>query len=251
MKPLTSKKAWLVAPICFTLGFAALTLVWAVMSPEAAMDFFDQGGFAPFEWMTLAVFALMIPLVWLCPPVGGRPAKQAFWAAIWSILSIMAIVRETDLHKALFANLWPEVASGFKGTVFKMRFLTAWDMPIVPRLFVLFFFLLFFAAVLIPLARYIWPLIKGFFKLEPVAWSAATFGVSSVIVLIFDRFPAWYRHAMHDTEVLSDSTRAFCAIMEEGGEMMMALLALLALLQSYLIFNNSDNGAEGTPSPTK
>ncbi len=248
MKPLTSKKAWLVAPICFILGFAALAFVWAVMSPEAAMDFFDQGGFAPFEWMTLAVFGLIIPLVWLCPPIGGRPAKQAFWATMWSILSVMAIVRETDLHKMLFANLWPDVAAGFKGTVFKMRFLTAWDMPIVPRLFVLFFFILFFAAAFIPLARYIWPLIKGFFKLEPVAWSAATFGVASVIVLIFDRLPAWYRHAMHDTDVLGDSARAFCAVMEEGGEMMMALLALLALLQSYLIFNN---GAEGTPPPTK
>ncbi len=78
MQPLTSKKAWLVAPICFILGFAALAFVWAVMSPEAAMDFFDQGGFAPFEWMTLAVFALMIPLVWLCPPVGGGGLSRCF-----------------------------------------------------------------------------------------------------------------------------------------------------------------------------
>ncbi len=238
MNALTCKKAWLTAPICFIVGFGLLILAWAVMSPAAAMDFFDQGGFAPFEWMTLPVFALIIPLVWLCPPIAGSTKKQAFWAIIWSILSVMAIVRETDLHKALFANLWPEVAAGFKGTVFKMRFLTAWDMPIVPRLFVLFFFILFFAGALIPLAKYILPLIKGFFKLEPVAWSAAFFGISSVIVLIFDRFPAWYRHAMHDTAALGDSARAFCAILEEGGEMMMALLALLALLQSYLIFNN-------------
>ncbi len=65
------------------------------------------------------------------------------------------------------------------------------------------------------------------------------FGGTSVLVLVCDRLPAWYRHA-HDGTALSDAARAFCAVLEEGGEMMMALFALLALLQSYVVFNVLD-----------
>lgn len=236
MNPLIGRKAWLVAPVCFVISLAILVALWWALEPETVMVLFDQDGAAPVELMTLALFALIVPLVWLCPPVGGSARKQAFWCAEWSLLAVMAIVRETDLHKALFADLWPEIAAGFKGTVFKMRFLTTWDMPIVPRLFVLFFFILFFAAVMLPLVRYILPLAKGFFTLKPVAWSAAVFGATSVLVLVCDRFPAWYRHA-HDDTALPDAAKAFCTVLEEGGEMMMALFALLALLQSYIIFN--------------
>ena len=236
MNPLIGRKAWLVAPVCFVISLAILVTLWWALEPETVMVLFDQDGAAPVELMTLALFALIVPLVWLCPPVGGSARKQAFWCAEWSLLAVMAIVRETDLHKALFADLWPEIAAGFKGTVFKMRFLTTWDMPIVPRLFVLFFFILFFAAVMLPLVRYILPLAKGFFTLKPVAWSAAVFGATSVLVLVCDRFPAWYRHA-HDDTALPDAAKAFCTVLEEGGEMMMALFALLALLQSYIIFN--------------
>ena len=239
MNPLIGRKAWLVAPVCFVISLAILVALWWALEPETVMVLFDQDGAAPVELMTLALFALIVPLVWLCPPVGGSARKQAFWCAEWSLLAVMAIVRETDLHKALFADLWPEIAAGFKGTVFKMRFLTAWDMPIVPRLFVLFFFILFFAAVMLPLVRYILPLAKGFFTLKPVAWSAAVFGATSVLVLVCDRFPAWYRHA-HDDTALPDAAKAFCTVLEEGGEMMMALFALLALLQSYVVFNVLD-----------
>lgn len=236
MNPLISRKAWLVAPVCFAVCLALLVALWRTLEPATVMALFDQDGTAPVELMTLALFALIIPLVWLCPPVGGSVRKQVFWSAEWSLLAFMALVRETDLHKTLFAALWPDIAAGFKGTVFKMRFLTAGSMPIVPRLFVLFFFILFFATVMIPLARYLVPLVKGFFTLKPVAWSAAVFGATSVLVLVCDRFPAWYRHT-HDETALSDAAKAFCTVLEEGGEMMMALFALLALLQSYLVFD--------------
>ncbi|HCG20640.1 MAG TPA: hypothetical protein DER26_06560, partial [Verrucomicrobia bacterium] len=124
MNPLIGRKAWLVAPVCFVISLAILVALWWALEPETVMVLFDQDGAAPVELMTLALFALIVPLVWLCPPVGGSARKQAFWCAEWSLLAVMAIVRETDLHKALFADLWPEIAAGFKGTVFKMRFLT-------------------------------------------------------------------------------------------------------------------------------
>ena len=151
---------------------------------------------------------------------------------------IVAIIRETDIHKIAFASIWPDIASTFKGTVFKMRFLKADGIPLMPKLFVFLFFVAFFVTVLVPLVRYFLPLMKGFFKFEPVAWSAATFGVVSTFVLMIDRLPANLRDwgIVNLKKPGHEAGLALCKGLEEGAEMFMAALALLALLQSYLIF---------------
>ena len=61
----------------------------------------------------------------------------------------------------------------------------------------------------------------------------ATFGAASVVVMIVDRLPANLRHAGVE---LSETTLSLLTVLEEGGEMTMALMALLAALQSHLIF---------------
>lgn len=233
MDVLTSKRSWLVAPVAAILMYAVLLAVWAAIEPSALVPLFDNDGASPVELMTLPLFALTVPLAWLCPPCAGPARRQCAWSALWSLLGVMAIVRETDVHKALFAKIWPEVAANFHGTVFKMKFLKASGIPFMPKLFVAVFFVLFFVAVIVPLARYIVPLAKGFFRLEPVAWTMAVFGCVSTSVLVVDRLPANLRHAGVD---LSDSAIALLKVFEEGGEMAMALLALLAMLQSHLIF---------------
>ena len=233
MDVLTSKRSWLVAPVAAILMYAVLLAVWAAIEPSALVPLFDNDGASPVELMTLPLFALTVPLAWLCPPCAGPARRQCAWSALWSLLGVMAIVRETDVHKALFAKIWPEVAANFHGTVFKMKFLKASGIPFMPKLFVAVFFVLFFVAVIVPLARYIVPLVKGFFRLEPVAWTMAVFGCVSTSVRVVDRLPAHLRHAGVD---LSDSAIALLKVFEEGGEMAMALLALLAMLQSHLIF---------------
>lgn len=233
MNLLTSRRSWLLAPIIALLGFAALGAIWLSLSPADCELFFDNEGCSPFELMTLPLFALIIPMAWLTCPVGGSLRRQCGWSALYSILGFMALVREQDWHKNLFAQIWPDVAGSFKGTVFKMRFLTSGEMPILPKLFVLLFFIAFFVAVLLPLIRYFVPLVKGFFKKEPVAWTMACFGGCGVLMQIFDRLPSNLHHM--DIE-LSASTLALCKAMEEGSEMLLALLALLAILQAHLIF---------------
>src|SRR5574344_719086 len=229
MDLLISKRSWLTAPVLFCVCSAVLLAVWAALSPDALIPLFDQNGASPVELMTLPLFALIIPVAWLCPTVSGGTRRQCLWA----LLGVMAIVRETDLHKILFSNIWPEVASGFRGTVFKMRFLTSGTVPLMPKLFVLVFFVLFFAAVLIPLVRYFIPLVKGIFRLEPVAWTVGVFGGCGVMVQVFDRLPANLRHAGVS---VSESVLSLMKAFEEGGEMMMALFALMALVQSHLAF---------------
>jgi hypothetical protein len=233
MNLISSKKSWLTAPVVSLVFVVLLVAVWAALDPATIEALFDNHGASPVELMTLPLFALIVPLVWLCPPCGGGTGRQCRWAALWSLLAVMAIVRETDLHKMLFASIWPEVVENFTGTVFKMRFLKASYVPFMPKLFVFVFFVLFFVAVIVPLVRYIVPLVKGIFKLEPVAWTMACFGGASVVVMIVDRLPANMRHAGVE---LSESTLSLLTVFEEGGEMAMALLALLAVLQSHLIF---------------
>ena len=229
----TSGKSWLLAPAAALAFLAALVAAWAALEPATLVPLFDNDGASPVELMTLPLFALVVPLVWLCPPCGGTTRRQCAWASVWSLLAVMALVRETDVHKALFARIWPEVAANFHGTVYKMKFLKAAGVPLMPKLFVAVFFALFFAAVLIPLVRYIVPLVKGFFRLQPVAWTMAVFGGVSVMVLVVDRLPAMLRHA---GAALSESSLALLTAFEEGGEMLMALLALLAVLQAHLTF---------------
>ena len=247
MNLLTSKKSWLTAPVLALLGFATILFLWSVTAPQDFVLWFSAAddGLAPVEWMTLPLFGLIVPLVWLCPPQSGSVRRQCMWAALWSLLAIIALVRETDVHKILFANIWPDVAANFSGTVFKMRFLKAGDIPLMPKLFVLAFFVVFFAAAIIPLLKYFIPLAKGFFKFAPVAWSAATFGAVSAFVLMIDRLPANLRHwgVVNLKAPGHEAGLALCKGLEEGAEMLMATLALLALLQSYLLFvHGKDNG---------
>lgn len=233
MDLITSRRSWMLAPVATLAGLAAIAAVWAALEPAAVVRLFDMDGASPVELMTLPLFALAVPLVWLCPPSSGPARRQCLWSALWSVLAVMAIVRETDAHKVLFARIWPDVAANFTGTVYKMRFLKADGIPVAPKLFVAVFFALFFVSAAVPLVRYAIPLVKGFFRLEPVAWTMACFGAVSVMVLVVDRLPAKLRHAGVS---MSDGSLAMITAFEEGGEMLMALLALLAALQSHLVF---------------
>lgn len=234
---MTSKNSWITAPVLFVLMSIALFVTWLCMEPANLILFFDNKGTAPIEIMTLPLFALIIPLVWLCSPFAGSWKRKAFWNTMVTLLALMAIIRETDLHKMLFASIWPDVAANFTGTVFKMKFLKASSIPLVPKLFVLGFFAVFFAATVGTLGYFIVRLVKGIFRLHPVCWTWAVFGAASVMVVIVDRLPAKLRHSGFDTPALDKHTGSIAALFkafEEGGEMMMALFALMGILQAHL-----------------
>lgn len=237
MNLLTSRKSWLTAPVICVIFALLLIAVWAVMDPQTLMTNFDNDGHSPVELMTLPLFALIIPLVWLCPPVGGSARRQVFWSIDFSILGLAAVCREADLHKALCHYLWPDLTDvNFN---FKMRFFTNEAVPLSAKALVFVFYAVVALAVLTPLIRYIIPLFVGFFKLEPVAWTAAFFGGSAVVSQVMDGLEG--KLAKMGISC-TDSASAFFRAFEEGGEMLMALLALLALLQSHLVFNRKDSG---------
>ena len=253
----SSKRAYLAAPIVFALCVLALLVTWAVMEPAELRHMFDgasfdQDGHSAFELATIPFFAAIIPLVWWkCPFTGSRRRRILLCTAV-SCVAFMAVVKELDWHLWAMQRLFPSIVGPdgnvqglFKpngdplsGTPFKMRFLTNGAVSLTAKACVLFYFGAFFGVFAAVLAYYAVPLFKGFFRCHPAAWSVCFFGGSGVMVAVMDRLPAWYRHShgLGKDEVVNNAFGSFCTCFEEGGEMMIAIFALLAIVQAHAIY---------------
>ncbi len=263
----SSKRAYLAAPVVFMVCMLALFVTWLVMEPSALRRAFDQNGRSVFELATIPFYVAIIPLVWWkCPFTGSRRRRILLCAAV-SCVAFMAVVKQLDWHLEIMQSAFPDIVKKvyrvdeagdlsiefklhglFKpngdplsGTPFKMRFLTNGNVPITAKLCVLFYFGAFFGVFAALLAYYAIPLFKGFFRFHPVAWSICFLGGSGVLVQIMDRFPAWYRHLSEKKELgkgdfVNSPFGSFCTCFEEGSEMILAIFALLAILQAHAIY---------------
>lgn len=227
----------MLAPVVFLLAVALLAATWAVMDPQSLRAAFDADGHSFFETLTIPFYALIVPVVWLCCPFAGSAKRKALLCAGVSCVAVMAVVKELDLHLVAMNALYPDVVANFKGTPFKMRFLTGRGIPLGAKALAVAYFVLFFGVFAAMLAYFFRRLIKGFFLFHPVAWTMCFFGGSGVMVQVCDRLPAWYRHAKGlPKSGMADSFTAFCTAFEEGGEMLIAAFALLAILQAHAIY---------------
>ena len=253
----SSKRAYLAAPVVFAACVLALFVTWLVMDPAELRHMFDgasfdQDGHSAFELATIPFYAAIIPLVWWkCPFTGSRRRRMLLCSAV-SCIAFMAIAKELDWHLAAMQRLFPSIVGAdgnvhglvkpdgtpLTGTPFKMRFLTNGAAPMAAKACVLFYFGAFFGVFAALLAYYAVPLFKGFFRLHPAAWSVCFLGGSGVMVAVMDRLPAWYRHAhgLGKNAVVANSFGSFCTCFEEGGEMMIAIFALIAILQAHAIY---------------
>ncbi|MGN0919374.1 MAG: hypothetical protein ACI4OR_01240 [Alphaproteobacteria bacterium] len=75
-------------------------------------------------------------------------------------------------------------------------------------------------------------MVQGFFKFNPMYWTIATFGGWGLITQIADRFNSNY--AKMTGERLSEPALFFVTIIEEGGESLLPLLLIIALMQFHL-----------------
>ncbi len=253
------RKSYLFSPTVFLLGLLALVVVWALSNPAWISHFFDEDGYSPFELATIPFFAAIVPLVWWkCPFTGSRLRRNLLCAAI-TCVAVMAVVKEMDLHVAAMHWLYPDVVDAdgsviglvksngekLSGTPFKMRFLTSPGAPLSAKILVVFYFTSFFGVFAATLAYFARPLLAGVFSLHPVAWSVGCLGTAGVMVQLCDRMPAWIRHAAGLAKPKDDSVDAVGAlftVLEEGGEMLLAIFALIAILQAYALYNG--NGEE-------
>lgn len=236
--------AWAAAPAAFALFLAAYFAVWTAVPPEAVSRFFDQGGYSPFELATIPFYAALVPLIWWKRPFGGSRLRQNVLCAAVSIVAAMAIVKELDLHNAALHALYPAYVGddggllpglvrpdgrALTGTPFKMRVLTNPGVPAGMKAAILFYFAAFFGVFGVGFVYLLPSWLRGVFALRPSAWSIGCFGASGVMVQLADRLPAWLKHGA--AEALEPLARAFCTVFEEGGELMIAAFAILAIFQ--------------------
>ena len=251
----TGKYSWLTGPVLFFILLGALLLTWAVTDPTALIHAFDQDGYSPFELATLPFYVAIIPVVWWKCPFAGSQRRRTLLCLAVSVVAAMAVVKEMDLHNLVLSNLFPEFVGAdghlvpgrlFKpngaelhGTPFKMRVLTNGEVPLVMKALIVGYFGLFFGVFAAGFAYLLPTWVKGVFRLEPPSWSIGCFGASGVMVQISDRLPSWLDHVGGLGTASADGTEsaasALCTAVEEGGEMMIAVFALLAIIQAHRI----------------
>ena len=246
-------RAWFFPVVAFICAFSCLIVLWAVMEPAALVAMFDSDGRSPFELATLPFFAAIIPLVWWKCPFEGTPLRRCILSTMVTVVVIMAIVKQLDFHNYLLSIAYPDcvgedgtLISGkfirpngkpLGGTPFKMRVITNGAIPLGMKALIVGYFTLFFGFFFAGLA-YLFPaFIKGVFRLEPAAWSIGCFGAAGVIVQVADRLPAWFKRAGFNFFYSQDgdvsSSKALCTVLEEGGEMLIALFALAAIFFAH------------------
>lgn len=75
-------------------------------------------------------------------------------------------------------------------------------------------------------------MVRGFFKLDPMYWTIATFGGLGMLTQLADRLNSNW--AKYTGERLSEPALFFVKIIEEGGESLLPLVFIIALVQFHL-----------------
>lgn len=235
---LKSKHSWLAAPIVWAAGIATLLTLWLTASPEWLERNFDNGGTSPVESATIGLFLLVIPFMWLVPPIRDR-RHRAFWLTLFTVITLLAVVRELDLHKLLIPPSADPLAT--RGTPFKLRYLTNSHNPLSGRLIVLGGFAITIAVCGGTLLYFLRRLLRGLFKLHPVSWSVGFIGGTGLLIQFTDRMPATLRKDFGVN--LSASASALFTVLEEGQEILLPIFAILAILQAHFIYNHEPDDA--------
>ena len=223
------------APIIWICGVVILLISYVLIAdPEKTKLLFSQKGYSPIELITVGLFFFEILFFWLLPPVPLKPLRGKLLCLNFSVISLIAIAREMDMHKKMVDV--SHIAGATKGTPFKMRFLTNSVNPLPDRLLVLFVFIVVIALCIGTLLWYIRPLLKGLFRFHPVCWSVAFLGGTTILIKIVDRLGS--NLSKHFDIELAARTKALVSVLEEGQELLLPLFVIVAVIQSHFIYNN-------------
>lgn len=245
------KKTFLVSPIAWIALIAVLLIAWALVEPETLVRNMDCDGHSPFELLTLPFYAAIVPMVWWKCPFAGSKTRRTVLCAMVSVVAIMAVAKELDLHQVVLHVLYPNFVSeegsllpglckpsgaALTGTPFKMRVLTNGGVPVGMKLAILVYFAAFFGIFAAGFMYLLKNWIIGVFKLVPSAWAVGCFGASGVLVQVADRLPAWLDHqyGLAKSEGAVTAAQSLCTVLEEGGELLIAVFAIFAIVLGNL-----------------
>lgn len=241
------KKTFLIPPVVWIALVAALLIAWVFVEPATLVHNMDADGRSPFELLTLPFYAAIVPMVWWKCPFAGSKKRRITLCAMVSIVAIMAVCKELDLHQVVLRAMYPDFVgesggllpglfkpngSPLTGTPFKMRVLTNGGVPVGMKLAILFYFVAFFGTFAAGFIYLLKNWIVGVFKLIPSAWAVGCFGASGVLVQIADRLPAWLDHkfGLEKAADVVTYAQSLCTVLEEGGELLIAVFAIMAIV---------------------
>lgn len=245
------EKLWMISPAMFFAMLGILILTWGVMEPCRLVELFDKDGRSPVELATLPVFLSAIPLVWLLKPFDGGKTRVNVLSAMVTVVALMAVVKELDLHNDFLhwafpqfvdaqgdmaGNLLKPNGSALTGTPFKMRVLTNAGVPLMMKAAIVLYFISFFGVFGAGFLYLFKSWVKGVFSLDVSSWMWGAAGASGVIVQLADRITSWLgrpEELSRAGESVSSSASLITAL-EEGSELMLAIFAVATIVSSAL-----------------
>ena len=138
-------------------------------------------------------------------------------------LWFVALLREMGVQHWLAIN---------DTTAFKLNYFKNPEVPFYGKMLSAIIILAVVFVISYMLFKNIKKMVRGFFKLDPVYWTIAAFGGLGILTQISDRFNSHY--AKYTGERLSEPVRFFLKIIEEGGESLLPLIFIIALVQFHL-----------------
>ena len=149
--------------------------------------------------------------------------RQASYFALL-FLWLSALLREAGIQHWL---------TDHDTTAIKLRFFTNPNNPLSEKIVAAVLVVVVLGTAVWLLCRYMPGLFRGFFALNPLAWTVATFGGVGIVSQFADRFPSNYFKA---TGVrLDDTVIYWFKAMEESGEATLPLLFALGFIQYHLL----------------
>ncbi len=149
------------------------------------------------------------------------PRQSTYFGLIF--LWIITLLREMGLQHWLAIN---------DSTAIKINYFKNPAVPFYGKVISAVVILTVVSVIIFLLFKNLKKMVRGFFKLNPLYWTIATFGGWGMATQIADRFNSNY--AKWTGERVSEPVLFFITIIEEGGESLLPLLFILALIQCHL-----------------
>ncbi len=214
--------------LIFIVYTVFLHLCFDFLSDKQVMSFIAEGAFT--DGLTFVGFGVLLAcLIFYRDDFAD---KKMSWRA-FIFLTIAAILREMGIQHALTTH---------DTTAIKLRFFTNPNNPLYEKIISAVLVLSVLITILYLLIKYTPFLIKGIFKLNPVAWTMSVFAFGAIISKVFDRLPSILRFA--GMEVCS-TEQAYYSILEEGIESLLPMLIVLALYQYHQLKTQKINKGKG------